>query len=111
MALWTATITMSFAVPVTIPGIIGYILPLSASDALNGPPRGAHQLGFWLLFLPSLPLWLAGLWLTTLAAVKDRLSRGQISRRTVWCSASAFTLLAVAAAKNILGFGDVFSPV
>jgi hypothetical protein len=109
-ALWTATITASLLVPFMILGIIGFILPLSASDALNKPPRGAHQLGSWLLFLPSLPLWLMGLWLTTLAAVRDRLSHRVILRRTIWLSATALTLLAFCAGKNVFGFGDLFSP-
>lgn len=35
--------------------ILLFALPLSASQALNGRPSNAHELGFWLLLLLSLP--------------------------------------------------------
>ncbi|MBY0259553.1 hypothetical protein, partial [Methylobacterium sp.] len=63
--------------------IIGYFLPLSASNALDRPPRGAHELGFWLLFVLSLPFWLTGFWLTTLSTVANRQGH-RVFRRTIW---------------------------
>ena len=107
--LWTATITASFLVPLMILFIIGYFLPLSASNALDRPPRGAHELGFWLLFVLSLPFWLTGFWLTTLSTVANRQGH-RVFRRTIWFLAAACTLLAMAAGRNVFGFGDVFSP-
>ena len=109
-ALWTTTIIGSIAIPLTMVGIIGFVLPLSASDALNRVPKGAHELGFWLLFLLSLPFWLVGFWQTTLATVREQQSRRRGVRRAIWVSAWAFILLAIAARANLVGFGDVFRP-
>lgn len=90
--------------------IIGYILPLSASEALNGTAKGAHELGFWLLLLISLPLWLAGAWSLTLATVRNAPERLG-GRRPIWVVALLTSALAVAAINNTFGFGDLFSPI
>lgn len=109
-ALWATTIGATIGIPLAMLAIIGYILPLSASEALNNSPRGAHELGFWLLLLLSSPFWLIASWLSTLAIVNERQDqRGRC--RAIWALALLCSALAMAAINNILGFGDLFSPV
>jgi hypothetical protein len=96
---------------IIIAAILVHTLPLSASEALNRPSEGAHELGFWLLLLLSLPLWLLGTWLAALAIVRESPTSGRTFRRVIWGSALALTLLAIAAGRNALGFGDLFVPV
>ncbi|WNJ88936.1 hypothetical protein [Bosea sp. 685] len=109
-ALWATTIGATVGIPLVMLAIIGYILPLSASEALSKPPKGAHEFGFWLLLLLSLPFWLAASWLSALATVNERQDRGG-RRRAIWALALLFSALAMAAINNILGFGDLFSLV
>lgn len=109
-ALWVTAISASVGISFLMLLMTKYMLPLSASEALNKTPRGAHELGFWLLLLISSPLWLIALWLSTLAVIKNR--RGQRGRRrAIWALALLLSALAMAAIKNILGFGDLFSPL
>lgn len=89
--------------------IFRYMLPLSASEALHKGPNGAHELGFWLLLLVSLPIWLVALWLSTLAIISGRKER-KLHRRLIWGAALIFMVLALAAIRNTFGFGDVFIP-
>lgn len=109
-ALWVAAIGASVGISSVVLMINKYMLPLSASEALNGTPRGAHELGFWFLVLISSPFWLIALWLSTLATVNNM--RGQrLGRCTIWAVAVLLSALAMAAITNILGFGDLFSPL
>lgn len=90
--------------------ILVYALPLSASEALNEPARGAHELGFWVLLLLSLPFWFLGTWLSALASIKEKRTSGRTLRRVIWGLALVLGLLAWSALKNVLGFGDLFAP-
>lgn len=108
--LWVVSVSATIGFLILAGAIIGYMLPLSASEALNGAPKGAHELGFWLLLLISLLLWLVGLWQSTLAAVRNRRGRSG-RRRTIWAGALIMSALAIAAISNTFGFGDLFSPI
>ncbi|MBD3845922.1 hypothetical protein IED13_09455 [Bosea sp. SSUT16] len=109
-ALWVVSVSATIGFLILAGAIIGYMLPLSASEALNGAPKGAHELGFWLLLLISLPLWLAGSWSSTLAIVKNAAERSG-RRRAIWAFALLISALAMAATNNTFGFGDLFNPI
>lgn len=105
-----AAIGTTIGILILMATIIGYILPLSASEALNRTPKGAHELGFWLLLLISLPFWLIASWLSALATIRNRQGR-RGARLAIWAFALLLSMLAVAATRNALGFGDLFSPI
>ncbi|PZU92950.1 MAG: hypothetical protein DI527_08215 [Chelatococcus sp.] len=100
---------MSFGALLLSAAILGHLIPLSASEALNGRARSAHELGFWMLLLLSLPLWVAGAWLSAAAVIRNRRGNG-IRRRATWAAAIVVSALAMAAISNTLGFGDLFKP-
>ena len=108
--LWAMTIGATVGALLLTGAIVEHLLPLSATEALNGAPKGTHELGFWMLLLISLPLWLVGLWQSTLATVRNRRGRPG-RRRTIWASALLISALAIAAINNTFGFGDLFSPI
>ncbi len=113
VALWVTTIVASAGILLLATAIIAYMLPLSASEALNGAPKGAHELGFWLLLLLSLPLWLTASWLSALAIVRSgrQPKKSPTTRGAIWFLALLLSALAMTALKNILGFGDLFGPL
>ena len=103
-------VCFSALIIIAAPAILLFALPLSASQALNGRPSNAHELGFWLVLLLSLPFWLLGTWLSVLAIITGPQARRKKFRRMIWGLALVLTLLAGAALGNVLGFGDVFAP-